>query len=192
MATKIRDLSSDIHGIGDSLQKHIDADPSKNTIVDLDVKGLPRTAHEDDLKRLANVKHVITASIEHDSITNACTGLGRVKVRLGPNEDLETVKLNYVKAGYSIKEHEENPKKKTVFTQEHSLIVKSPQKQEQDAKMAKINNLQSGSPETFGNNSKFQNKFELDVKKEDLQTAKQNKLQESLAVAQWSQTQSRR
>ena len=70
----------------------------------------------DDLKRLANVKHVITAVIDHDSITNACTGTGRVKLRLGPNEDLDMVKLQYLKAGYGVQDHQDNPKKKTVFT----------------------------------------------------------------------------
>lgn len=93
MATKIRDLSSDILGTGESLQKHIDADNGKNQVIDLDLKGLPASAHADDLKKLANVKHVINAVIDHDSITNACTGTGRVKLRLGPNEDLDMVKL---------------------------------------------------------------------------------------------------
>lgn len=93
MATKIRDLSSDILGTGDSLQKHVDADNSKNLVVELDLKGLPAGAQAEDLKKLANVKHVITAVIDHDSITNACLGTGRVKLRLGPNEDLDIVKL---------------------------------------------------------------------------------------------------
>lgn len=44
MATKIRDLSSDILGTGESIQKHIDADNTKNQVIDLDLKGLPPTA----------------------------------------------------------------------------------------------------------------------------------------------------
>ncbi len=92
-ATKIRDLSSDILGTGESLQKHFDADLSKTQIVDLDLKGLPQNAHEEELKRIAGVKHIISASIDTHSITNTCTGTGRIKLRLGPNEDLDTVKL---------------------------------------------------------------------------------------------------
>ncbi len=69
------------------------------------MKGLPSSAQAEDLKKLANVKHVITAVIDHDSITNACTGTGRVKLRLGPNEDLDMVKLQYLKAGYGVQDH---------------------------------------------------------------------------------------
>ena len=65
---------------------------------------------------MAKVKHVITVVVDHDSITNKCTGTGRVKLRLGPNEDLENVKINYMKAGYSVIDHQENPRKKTKFT----------------------------------------------------------------------------
>lgn len=93
MATKMRDLSSDILGTGESMQKHYDADVAKTQVVDLDIKGLPESAQADDLKRIAGVKHVINYSVETNSLTNACTGAGRIKLRLGPNEDLDTVKL---------------------------------------------------------------------------------------------------
>ncbi len=51
-----------------------------------------------------------------------------------------------------------------------------------DAKMTKINNLQSNSPETFGNTSKHYNRFELDVKHQDLHKDKQSKLNENQAI----------
>ncbi len=54
--------------------------------------------------------------VDQDSIRNVCTGTGRIKVRISENEDLEKVKLNFLKAGYGIKQHVENPKKKTNFT----------------------------------------------------------------------------
>lgn len=66
----MRDLSSDILGTGDALVKHHDADHTKTTVVDLDLKGLPGNANADEIKKLAAVKHVISASIDHDSITN--------------------------------------------------------------------------------------------------------------------------
>jgi hypothetical protein len=93
----MRDLSSDILGIGESMQKHFDADPTKNTIIDLDLKGLPPTVQESDLKKLAGVKHVINATLDLDKITNTCNGTGRVQLRIGPSEDIEQVKLNYLK-----------------------------------------------------------------------------------------------
>lgn len=43
-ATKLRDLSSNILGVSDNLQQHFDADNNKNTVVDLDLKNLPRHA----------------------------------------------------------------------------------------------------------------------------------------------------
>lgn len=55
-----------------------------------------------------------------------------------------------------------------------------------DAKLSKINNLQSNSPEVFGNTSRHQNKFELEVKSVELNADKKNKTNESLAMSQWN------
>jgi hypothetical protein len=56
-----------------------------------------------------------------------------------------------LKAGFGVQEHEENPKKKSGFTSEHSLQVSSPQKDIDSSKLAKLNNLATGNPEMFGN-----------------------------------------
>ncbi len=45
---------------------------------------------------------MISAQGDTDSIRNVCTGTGRLKLILAPNEDLETVKLQFLKAGYAI------------------------------------------------------------------------------------------
>lgn len=68
------------------------------------------------MKKIAGVKHVISSTIETDSIRNVCTGTGRIKMRLQPEEDPEAIKLNFLKAGFAIQEHTENPKKKSGFT----------------------------------------------------------------------------
>ena len=60
---------------------------------------------EEDLKRIAGVKHVINVVVDNDSIRNVCTGTGRIKIRLGANEDLDMVKLQYLKAGFGVSEH---------------------------------------------------------------------------------------
>lgn len=62
MAVKVKDLSSDILGTGNSLSKFNQVKPA--TIVDLDVGGLPEHIHSDDLKKLSGVKHVINATID--------------------------------------------------------------------------------------------------------------------------------
>lgn len=94
----------------------MDADHTKNTVVELDLKDLTPNIQIEDLKKLANVKHVIKVVVDHDSITNQCVGTGKVKLRLGPNDSVENVKMQYMKAGYKVLDHEHNPKKKTKFT----------------------------------------------------------------------------
>ena len=53
-ATKIRDLSSDILGTGNTLNKF--NQETKGDIIDLDLKALPPTTDQDELKKIANVK----------------------------------------------------------------------------------------------------------------------------------------
>jgi len=115
----VKDLSSDILGTGNNLSRYNEI--KQTTIVDLDVAGLPEHAQPDDLKKISGVKHVINATIEQDTIRNICTGNGRIKIRITEDEDLDSIKLGYIKQGYSIREHEENPKKKTEFSQQMSL-----------------------------------------------------------------------
>lgn len=69
------------------------------------------------MKKLANVKHVISATIDHDSINNSCTGTGRVKLRLTPDENLDIVKLQYLKAGFAVADHKDITGRKSGFTQ---------------------------------------------------------------------------
>lgn len=61
-ATKVKDLSSDILGTGNTLSKYNEI--KQTTVVDLDVAGLPEHAQPDDLKKISGVKHVINATIE--------------------------------------------------------------------------------------------------------------------------------
>jgi len=110
----VRDLSSDILGTGNTLQKFNEA--TETQVVDLDVKGLPSHAQSEDIKKISGVKHVISAVVEHDALTNACTGTGRIKMRLTGNEDLDNVKLQFLKAGYGVQEHAENTNKKSGFS----------------------------------------------------------------------------
>ena len=56
-------------------------------------------------------------------------------------------------------EHQENPKKKSNFTQESKLMTKSPQRSAVDAKISKQGNLQSQNPDIFGNTGQHTNKY---------------------------------
>jgi len=63
MATKIKDLSSDVLGTGNTIQ-HYNAADRQTMVVDLDVRGLPPTAQSEDLKKISGAKHVISAVVE--------------------------------------------------------------------------------------------------------------------------------
>jgi len=64
--------------------------------------------------------------------------------------------------------------------------VKSPQKSDVDARMTKIQNLGSSSPEIFGNNSAQKNRFEVTIDKQAMGTEKKNAVSESLAISSWN------
>ncbi len=83
----------------------------------------------------------MSCSVDHDSISNVCTGSGRIKIRLGSNEDLDTVKLQYLKAGFAVAEQQKDARMKTKFTSEHSLKVQSPTRLEADHKVTKMGML---------------------------------------------------
>jgi hypothetical protein len=74
-------------------------------------------------------------------------------LRLGAGEDLDIVKLQFLKAGFGVQEHQDSTKLQTGFSQEQTLSTKSPVKADIDVKMSKVNNLQSSGPEFFGNSS---------------------------------------
>jgi len=69
------------------------------------------------------------------------TGTAKLRVRLGDNEDIDTVKSNFLRAGLSVQEAKSNPNKKPVFTYQQTLMERSPQRQTIDAKLTKVTNL---------------------------------------------------
>ena len=78
---------------------------------------------------------------------------------------MDTVKLQFLKAGYGVQDHTENPNKKSAFTQEQSLQVASPTKEIDSSKAAKLGNLASTNVEAFGNTNgqqqtRFNNNFD--------------------------------
>jgi hypothetical protein len=117
LATKHRDLSSDILGTGNTFLKYQGQDVG-STLIDFDLKALPPNIKEDEIKKIAGVKHVISVKLDHDAIRNTNLGTGRIKIRLGANEDAEKVMLQFLKEGYGVKEHTHNPQIKSKFTTE--------------------------------------------------------------------------
>lgn len=149
-ATKIKDLSSNLLGQECAYTKYSTV-AHDNNVVELVVTGLPSQTQAADLKRVAGVKHIVEAIVDHDTIKNVCTGTGKIRVRLGEGEDLEQVKVQFLRAGLDVREAKTNPSKKPTFTYKQALLEKSPQRQDIDSKMTRVENLQSSIPETFGN-----------------------------------------
>lgn len=67
-------------------------------MVELNLTGLPKEAHIDELKKIAGVRHVVDARTDINTLTNECTGTGAIKFRLGDGETKEQVieRLNRV------------------------------------------------------------------------------------------------
>jgi len=54
----------------------------------MDVSGLPENFDRLALKQVANVRHVIDATVNEDNVKGICTGNGRIKIRLNEGETL--------------------------------------------------------------------------------------------------------
>lgn len=88
MANKQAHLASDLI-TGKSAMEHISKDASKLKIVDLDLGQLPEHIDEQDIKRIAGVKHVINATVDIDNMKGVCKGTGNVKLRIGDGESID-------------------------------------------------------------------------------------------------------
>lgn len=78
--------------------------PDATEYVDLTLKNLPANSDLIGVKKMAGVKHVISASIDEDNMKGTCTGTGRIKVRLNPGETKQQVELNYARQGVIVAE----------------------------------------------------------------------------------------
>lgn len=95
-ATKIKDLSSSLLGQECAYAKYStgkELGPQSGLVYDLVINGLGSNTQDEDLKRIAGVKHIVEAKVEHDTLKNTCTGNGKIKIRLGDGESLDQVKL---------------------------------------------------------------------------------------------------
>lgn len=62
------------------------------------------------------MKHVISASVDQDNMKGICTGTGKIRVRLNPNEDLDQIELNFAKQGVIMKSTMTDARKKPKMT----------------------------------------------------------------------------
>jgi len=96
---------------GYDLQKN--AEPE---FIDWVVSGLPPNFEAPQLKKIAQVKHVVEATVEEDNFKGTCTGNGRIKIRLNHGESAEQVRLNFLRRGFGITEFKQDPRKRPDLT----------------------------------------------------------------------------
>ena len=100
----------------DSQKYHEKSNLAKQEVIDIDIRGLPENFDQQSLRRVANVKHVVAAEVQQDNLKGVCTGEGRIKIRLNEGENLNQVRLNFVRAGYSVNVHADDARKRPDLT----------------------------------------------------------------------------
>jgi len=99
-----------------SLNFYERAQESKPEIIDLHISNLPENIAADNLKKISGSKHVINATIDFDNLKGTCRGSGRVQLRLNNGETADQVKLNFLRLGYQVSEHDTDSKRKCTIT----------------------------------------------------------------------------
>ena len=59
---------------------------NKGEVIDFDLLNLPGNTDEMTVKKVANVKHIISTDLDIDNMKGLCTGNGRIKIRLNDGE----------------------------------------------------------------------------------------------------------
>lgn len=64
--------------------------------MDLILSGMTANIDEMEVRKIANVKHVISTQVDLDNLKGTCTGTGRIKIRLNEGEDPESIKQRFI------------------------------------------------------------------------------------------------
>lgn len=152
-ATKQAFLASNDPFTGETTMKHYGvAESSKPSVVDLALYGLPEHFQAMDIKKLSGAKHIISATVEEDNFRGICTGTGRISIRLNQGENGDTVKLNFIKAGFIVRDFENDSRKKPFVTglpKERAAEIVNHQ-------LHKQKELNTGNADIFGNSGFYQ------------------------------------
>lgn len=89
---KLQNLSTSTNIHGNDANAFYGKSQNKGEVIDLVLSGLDSSVQQADLKRTANVKHVISADVDLDALKGTCKGTGRIKIRLNEGEDPETIR----------------------------------------------------------------------------------------------------
>ena len=109
-SAKLSNLSSNIHGLqGADANQFYHKKENSGQVVDIVLSGMKPNMDEAAVKRIAGVKHVISANVDLDNLKGTCTGTGRIKIRLNEGEDPEQIRQRYVNQGVLVKDFKNQP-----------------------------------------------------------------------------------
>ena len=89
---KLQNLTTSTNLPGSDANTFYNKSSNKGEVVDLVLSGLDQSVQQADLKRISNVKHVISSEVDLDALKGTCKGTGRIKIRLNEGEDKETIR----------------------------------------------------------------------------------------------------
>jgi hypothetical protein len=104
-----------------------------------------------ELKKISGARHVISSTVDEDSLKGTCLGTGRIQIRLNSGETLDGVTLNFVKKGYTVHEYTQDNRKCPDVT----AVPKEKPREITDARIAKQQFLSSQMPEATGNSGSY-------------------------------------
>lgn len=103
------------------------------------------------MKKVSGIKHVFKATVDEDNFKGTCTGTGNIQIRLNHGEDAETVRLNFLRRGFTVEDFKQDPRKKPALTGP----VKDFGKGVSNAANHKQGFLATSTPQTFGNSGYY-------------------------------------
>ena len=79
-----------------------DRRPDSRQVVQLNLKNLPASTTDEDLRKTAKAKHVVGVHAEIDNIKNECVGTGTFSCRLGEGETKEQIVQRFKNDGIDV------------------------------------------------------------------------------------------
>ena len=118
-------------------------------MIELTLSGLGSGADALSVRKMAGVRHVVSATVDEDNMKGTCLGTGRVKVRLNQGETRDQVELNFTKNGVAVREAANDPRKKPTMTGPPKEFAK----EITNTKNQKQGFLVTSNADVFGNSS---------------------------------------
>ena len=81
---KQQSLSSAMGGGESSLHHHVGRSPvrEESQTIDLHLKQIPENTDDVGFRKMAGARHIVDSRLQHDNLTGALTGEGRLRIRL--------------------------------------------------------------------------------------------------------------